>query len=102
MLFGQAERLKAEIDDTYLEKLQKKFRYAQPKLQLNGVNEKVKFFSLRPSGIPTIRLTQLAQLYVLHSQLLDKIVEGDPQKNVEEVFHVSTSDYWSTHHVFGK
>ena len=90
------------MDDAYLEKLQKKYRYAHHKIQLNGVNEKVKFFRMRPSGFPTIRLSQLAQLYVLHSQLLDKIVEGDPQKNVEEVFHVSTSDYWLTHHVFGK
>ena len=88
--------------DAYLEKLQKKYRYAQHKLQLNCVNEKVKFFRMRPSGFPTIRLSQLAQLYVFHSQLLDKIVEGEPQKNVEEVFSVGTSDYWSTHHVFGK
>ena len=102
LLFGQAEILKTEMDDAYLERLQKKYRYLQHKLQLNSVYEKVKFFRMRPSGFPTIRLSQLAQLYVLHSQLLNKIVEGNPQKNVEEVFRVSTSDYWSTHHVFGK
>lgn len=102
LLFGQAEILKAEIDDPYLEKLQKIYRYLQHKLQLKNVKEKVKFFRIRPRGFPTIRLSQLAQLYVRHSQLLDKIVEGDAQKNVEEVFRVGTSDYWSTHHVFGK
>ena len=80
LLFGQAEMLKAEMDDAYLEKLQKKYRYAQHKLQLKGVNEKVKFFRMRPSGFPTIRLSQLAQLYVLHSQLLDKIVEKNHKK----------------------
>ena len=102
LLFGQAEMLKAETDDAYLEKLQKKYRNAQHKLQLNEVNEKVKFFRMRPSGFPTIRLSQLAQLYALHSQLLNNILEGDPQKTVEEVFRLSTSDYWSSHHVFGK
>ena len=102
LLFGQAEILKAEIDDAYLEKLQKIYRYLQHKLQLKNVKEKVKFFRMRPRGFPTIRLSQLAQLYVRHSQLLDKIVEGDAQKNVEEVFRVGTSDYWSTQHVFGK
>ena len=102
LLFGQAEILKAEIDDAYLEKLQKIYRYLQHKLQLKNVKEKVKFFKMRPRGFPTIRLSQLAQLYVRHSQLLDKIVEGDAQKNVEEVFRVGTSDYWSTQHVFGK
>ena len=102
LLFGQAEILKAEIDDAYLEKPQKIYRYLQHKLQLKNVKEKVKFFRMRPRGFPTIRLSQLAQLYVRHSQLLDKIVEGDAQKNVEEVFRVGTSDYWSTQHVFGK
>ena len=102
LLFGQAEILKAEIDDAYLEKLQKIYRYLQHKLQLKNVKEKVKFFRMRPRGFPTIRLSQLAQLYVRHSQLLDKIVEEDAQKNVEEVFRVGTSDYWSTQHVFGK
>jgi hypothetical protein len=102
LLFGQAEMLRAETDDAYLEKLQKKYRYAKHKLQLNEVNEKVKLFRMRPSSFPTIRLSQLAQLYALHSQLLNNILEGDPQKIVEEVFRVSTSDYWSTHHVFGK
>ena len=47
LLFGQAEMLKAETDDAYLEKLQKKYRYALHKLQLNEVNEKVKFFRMR-------------------------------------------------------
>lgn len=102
LLFGQAEILKAEIDDAYLEKLQKIYRYLQHKLHLKNVKEKVKFFRMRPRGFPTIRLSQLAQLYVRHSQLLDKIVEGDAHKNVEEVFRVGTSDYWSTQHVFGK
>lgn len=102
LLFGQAEILKAEIDDAYLEKPQKIYRYLQHKLQLKNVKEKVKFFRMRPRGFPTIRLSQLAQLYVRHSQLLDKIVEGDAQKNVEEVFRVGTSDYWSIQHVFGK
>ena len=41
---------------------------------------------MRPNGFPTIRLSQLAQLYALHSQLLNKIIEGEPQKNVEELF----------------
>jgi hypothetical protein len=102
LLFGQAEILKAEMDDAYLEKLQKKYRYLQRKLGLKAVKEKVKFFRMRPSGFPTIRLSQLAQLYANHSQLLGKIVEGDPQKNAEKVFRAGTSDYWSTHHVFGK
>lgn len=90
------------MDDAYLEKLQNKYRYAQHKLQLKGVNEKVKFFRMRPNGFPTIRLSQLVQLYALHSQLLNKIIEGEPQKNVEQLFHVSASNYCSTHHVFGK
>lgn len=68
LLFGQAEMLKAEMDDAYLEKLQKKYRYAQHKLQLNTVNEKVKFFRMRPSGFPTIRLSQLHSfMFFIHS-----------------------------------
>ena len=102
LLFGQADMLKSKMDDAYLEKLQNKYRYAKHKLQLKGVNEKVKFFRMRSNGFPTIRLSQLAQLYALHSQLLNKIIEGEPQKNVEQLFHVSASNYWSTHHVFGK
>jgi len=94
--------LESKIDDAYIETLQKKYTYAQKKYNLKAINEKVKFFRMRPSGFPTIRLSQLAQTYIKHKHLLSSIIEGDPKENIEKVFCINTSAYWSTHHVFGK
>ncbi len=102
LLFGQAAMLESKIDDAYIETLQKKYTYAQKKYNLKAINEKVKFFRMRPSGFPTIRLSQLAQIYIKHKHLLSSIIEGDPKENIEKVFCINTSAYWSTHHVFGK
>lgn len=102
LLFGQAAMLESKIDDAYIETLQKKYTYAQKKYNLKAINEKVKFFRMRPSGFPTIRLSQLAQIYIKHKHLLSSINEGDPKENIEKVFCINTSAYWSTHHVFEK
>ena len=102
LLFGQASMLETKIDDAYIQKLQKKYSHAQKKYQLKTVREQVKFFRMRPSGFPTIRLSQLAQIYINHKHLLRKIVEGDPKENVKNIFQIHASAYWSTHHVFGK
>ena len=85
-MFGQAAMLESKIDDAYIETLQKKYTYAQKKYNLKAINEKVKFFRMRPSGFPTIRLSQLAQIYIKHKHLLSNIIEGDPKENIEKCF----------------
>jgi|TARA_A100001015_G_scaffold197019_1_gene219717 hypothetical protein len=66
LLFGQTVMLESKIDDAYIVTLQKKYTYAQKKYKLKVINEKVKFFRMRPSGFPTIHLSQLAQIYIKH------------------------------------
>ena len=60
------------------------------------------FFRLRPVNFPTIRLSQLANLYGRQPQLFGKIITIKEVDQFYEIFSISASTYWRTHYVFGK
>jgi hypothetical protein len=60
----------------------------------------VQFFKHRPDNFPTIRLSQLANLYSNQTNLFSKIIEADTIKKLYELFQISASPYWQTHYQF--
>jgi len=70
-------------------------------LQSNGVLP-LQFFRLRPPNFPTIRLSQLANLYHEHQNLFSKVIELNQLKDFYALFNVSTSAFWETHFTFQK
>lgn len=102
ILLGQAGLLDSDVEDAYKDKLKRMYQYACQKYKLKKIDEKVKFFRTRPSGFPSIRLSQLAQLYTKHTHLFDKIINGDCKDKVSAFFEVEASPFWHTHYVFGK
>ena len=62
----------------------------------------LQFFKHRPDNFPTIRLSQLAQLYHKHQNLFSKITECTSIADIYKVFDVQVSPYWQTHYTFDK
>jgi hypothetical protein len=61
-----------------------------------------KFLRLRPPNFPTIRLSQLADLYFQHQNLFSKIMNVQNADQIYEVFKpIKASEYWDSHFNFG-
>lgn len=90
-------------EDYYSLLLKEEFNYLKSKFTLKEQNIELKYFRLRPSNFPTIRLSQLAHLLSLYPNLFSYVVEC---KNIKQYFtlldKVCASAYWNTHYVLGK
>jgi len=103
LLFGTAGLLDLEKEDNYFKDLKFRYFYLLHKYQLEKtIVEPVQFFKHRPDNFPTIRLSQLANLYHAQQNLFSKISESNSVKSIYEIFDVSTSDYWQSHYQFDK
>jgi hypothetical protein len=102
-LFGIAGLLDSEKEDTYFQDLKFRYFYLLHKYQLkNIIVEPVQFFKHRPDNFPTIRLSQLANLYQSQQNLFSKICISLSVQNIYETFDVSASNYWQNHYQFDK
>ena len=103
LLFGQAGLLDEDIQEPYFIELFKEYEFLIQKFNLSNVNvTPLQFFRLRPPNFPTIRLSQLANLYHQHQNLFSKILEADSIEDFYQMFKVGTSSFWETHYTFGK
>ncbi|MCX7550580.1 DUF2851 family protein [Xanthomarina sp. F2636L] len=103
LFFGQAGLLVEDIQEPYFLELLNEYQFLKQKFQLSN-NEviPIQFFRLRPQNFPTIRLSQLATLYGKQTNLFSKIIEIKSQKELYNLFQVSTSSFWELHYTFGK
>ncbi len=92
-----------EVIDPYYITLQKEYGYLSKKFGFNpqGV-QKPEFFKLRPANFPTIRLSQLANLYERHQNLFQKLISTESLDDLYVIFEISASSYWDDHFTFGK
>jgi hypothetical protein len=103
LLLGTAGLLDLEKEDNYFKDLKFRYFYLLHKYQLEKkIIEPVQFFKHRPDNFPTIRLSQLANLYHVHQNLFSKITGSTSLKSIYEVFDVSASNYWQNHYQFDK
>jgi hypothetical protein len=103
LLFGFAGLLDTEKEDVYYKDLQSRYIYLLHKHQLEKTEiELVQFFKHRPDNFPTIRLSQLANVYYKHQNLFSKIKTPSSLQSIYEVFQISTSSYWLDHYQFDK
>lgn len=103
LFFGQAKLLESKVETPYFESLQKEYQYLKQKFSLsNAVVVSPAFFRLRPNNFPTIRLSQLANLYYEHQNLFSKIISANTLADFYSLFSVESSIYWQTHYTFNK
>jgi hypothetical protein len=102
LFFGQSNLLNEDFQEAYPLELQENYKFLTQKFQLQKSTVLLHFFRLRPNNFPTIRLSQLAVLYSLHSALFTKLMEAEEIKEIYKILKVETSPFWKTHFTFGK
>lgn len=102
LYFGQAGFLEDNIEDEYYIRLQKEYHFLKAKFSLQLIDKSLwKLLRLRPANFPTIRISQLANLLNNETRLFSKILDAKSVKEIEKLFKVAASEYWSTHYQFG-
>ncbi|MNS37108.1 hypothetical protein D3C72_693100 [compost metagenome] len=103
LIFGNAGLLDVDKEDIYFKDLKFRYFYLLHKYQLEKtIVEPVQFFKHRPDNFPTIRLSQLSNLYHVHQNLFSKIIMLRSVNSMYELFQVSAAPYWLTHYQFDK
>ena len=83
--------------------MKQRWNYIQNKYQLGNVFiEYLQFFKHRPDNFPTIRFSQLANLYHTHQNLFSKVISVNNIEELYQIFDVSVTEYWQTHYNFDK
>lgn len=101
LLFGQAGMLQEFFEDDYPRQLQADYQALRQGAGLKPISAHLwKFFRLRPSGFPTLRISQFAQLLGRSQSLFSRLLEMDRVEELRDCFDVAASDYWTTHYRF--
>ena len=103
LFFGQANMLEDDIQEAYYIALQKDYAFLKQKFKIDNTSvSPFQFFRLRPPNFPTIRLSQLANVYHIHHNLFSKVIASDSVADIYKLFSVSTSPFWESHYTFDK
>ena len=105
VLFGQAGFLEEEIDNDYHRLLRREYHILRQKYSLSErrlSKAQWKFLRLRPANFPTIRLAEFAALIFSRPFLFSTLLEAETFRELENVFSVSPSEFWSEHYTFTK
>ncbi|MDQ3110863.1 MAG: DUF2851 family protein [Bacteroidota bacterium] len=103
LLFGQSGLLPEKFSDTYTNALIREYMHLQVKYNIRPMPAHWwKFMRLRPNNFPTIRIAQLAGLFVRQPQLFRMCMEENDPAELRKIFAIPASGYWNTHYRFGK
>ena len=103
LLMGTAGLLDVEKEDNYFKDLKFRYFYLLHKYQLEKIIlEPIQFFKHRPDNFPTIRLSQLANLYHSQQNLFSKISTSNSVNSIYETIEVASSNYWQNHYQFDR
>jgi len=101
LFFGHSGLLNENHEVPYYKALRKEYEYLCHKFKLESLNNtSMQFFRLRPNNFPTIRLSQLANLYSVYQNLFSKIIEIEDIQDFYKLFTIKTSEFWETHYTF--
>lgn len=101
LFFGIGNLLEKETEINKKWKIE--FEFLKTKFKISKKVFPVKFLRLMPFSFPTIRLSQLANLYHLQPNLFSKIINSKNIKELKSFFkNVKTSDFWENHYTFEK
>lgn len=101
LLMGQAGLLEGTFHDEYPQALQKEYRYLSSAYGLTPMAGHLwKFFRMRPSSFPSVRISQLANLISKSDCLFSKLLETPLAVDLRKFFDLEASDYWQSHYRF--
>lgn len=89
LVLGTAGFFNHQLNDEYLQFLQKEYFYLQKKYDLKSIDKNIwKFGRMRPTNFPTIRLIQFAALIYQSSHLFSKILEVNSLKDLQALYQL--------------
>lgn len=87
----------------YFEKLQREYRFLQRKFSLSPMDPGLwRFSGLRPQNFPTIRLSQLALLFVSQRVNFSTLSAAPDAQAMRSLFRVGVTPFWETHYAFSQ
>ncbi|WEK69282.1 MAG: DUF2851 family protein [Candidatus Chryseobacterium colombiense] len=102
LFFGISGWLEKPLD-SQMEIWKREFDFLTAKFKLPAIQIHPKFLRLRPPNFPTIRLSQLADLYFQHQNLFSKVISAESTDELHEIFkNIKASEYWNNKFNFGK
>lgn len=108
LLFGQAGMLEEglfnkDAGDDYYNLLKREYKVLRTKYSLTPLHGFIwKFHRMRPSGFPTVRISQLASLLCRNSSLFASVREAESAEELIKLFSSGESFYWREHYSFGR
>ncbi|MBR1799060.1 MAG: DUF2851 family protein [Bacteroidales bacterium] len=103
LLMGQAGLLDGYFTDDYPRALQADYEALRQALGLKPIDGYLwKFYCLRPSSFPTIRISQFAHLVCEVSGLFSKMLQTVDVDHLLQFFNQTASNYWDNHYQFDK
>lgn len=103
LFLGQSGVLEMSSNNDYFNRLKSNYSLLKQKFILDNSGViPLKFFRLRPSNFPTIRLSQLAMLYEAHHNLFSKIIGFNTHKDFYQLFSIESSEFWKSHYTFNR
>lgn len=101
VLMGQAGFLEGYFEDDYPRQLQADYEALRTGASLSPIGNYLwRFFRIRPSAFPTIRISQFANLLSTTTSLFPTLLEMTDVKAMERFFNCQATDYWDTHYHF--
>lgn len=100
VFLGVAGLLQGEFKDKYPIMLQREFDFLRKKYGLKVVNKQLSLLRLRPANFPSIRLSQLAQMFHLNPNLISRLLSIESLKDMKYFLQVDSNDYWNEHYRF--
>jgi len=98
LLFGQAGLLSEQFEDPYPQNLLREYRYLKHKYNLHTIPYSCwKFMRIRPSGFPTVRISQLAAFYHKNYRHLSSFLNAPVYDQLLQAFDIHASQYWDDH-----
>lgn len=104
LFFGQAGFLDFKSEESYIQNLQKEYGFLKTKYDLEPIDRSIfKFFRLRPVSFPTVRMMQLASLFVHYQNLFAFLMGTGDLKRLSAVFRdLSYPEFWQNHFTMEK
>nr|WP_297784761.1 DUF2851 family protein [uncultured Allomuricauda sp.] len=103
LLFGHFGLLNvSDCTDTHYLQLKQEYGYLVHKFGLNQDQTKPEFFGLRPLNFPTVRISQLVNLYKGTHSIFSKLMNLNKMEEIYQFFEIYTAPYWEDHYTFGK
>ena len=101
LFFGQCHLLNEDYQDSYYSDLKKRYQFLKQKFNLSSQGVlPLQFFRLRPPNFPTVRLSQLASLYISETHLFSKVIKLKTKEEFYALFDVQVTEFWNSHYTF--